>query len=134
MFNSKEACSMSGATYRQLDYWCKCGVIKDTAKGSGTRREFDIEDILALKLVLAIVSSFGQDKAQFIVTSIKEYAERCGYKGYAIIEYEHRGIWFIEKKDLEETIQYGKIISATVVNLAAVEESVMNRVTIIESH
>lgn len=127
MFNSKEACFLSGVTYRQLDYWCRTGIIPDTANGSGTRRQFQFEDVVALRLIAAITASIGQDKFQFIVTTIKKHAETYGYKGYAVIEYENRGIWFAEESDLEDMMKYNKIISSLIVNLTAVESSVRDK-------
>lgn len=42
-YSGPHVCSLAGITYRQLDYWCRVGLLypKRPARGSGSRRAFD---------------------------------------------------------------------------------------------
>lgn len=42
MLTSLEVCRRAGITYRQLDYWCRTGVVEPLidARGSGSQRRF----------------------------------------------------------------------------------------------
>jgi len=54
-FASAEVCRQTGLTYRQLDYWCKKGVITPSvarAFGSGTARCWSKADIKRIKTLL----------------------------------------------------------------------------------
>ena len=44
---------MTGATYRQLDHWCRHGVFGEDYQnpGSGQRRRFNAADILAVAII-----------------------------------------------------------------------------------
>lgn len=46
---------MTGATYRQLDYWCRHGYVTpaEAAAGSGTRRVWTMADVARVRDVLA---------------------------------------------------------------------------------
>lgn len=66
-YSSAEVCGMVGISYRQLDYWLRCGKlhIDNDAEGSGSRRRWTGPDIEALRLCVAklheadsIVASF----------------------------------------------------------------------------
>lgn len=48
MRGAPETCQIAGCTYRQLDYWCRRGVLNNNAAGSGSRRTFTDEEIEAL--------------------------------------------------------------------------------------
>jgi DNA-binding transcriptional MerR regulator len=47
-----EVIHLTGLTFRQIDYWCRVGIIvpKVEADGSGTKREFSIEQVRAIAL------------------------------------------------------------------------------------
>jgi DNA-binding transcriptional MerR regulator len=54
------ACSVTGITYRQLDYWARTGLVKPsirTASGSGTQRLYSFTDILVLKVVKRLLDT-----------------------------------------------------------------------------
>lgn len=46
-YMSREVVRRSGATYRQLDYWCRAGLFGEQlrGRGSGRRRGFTEEDV-----------------------------------------------------------------------------------------
>jgi len=52
-FTSDEACRLAGVSYRQADYWVRLGLIEPMvqATGSGSRRRFCLEDVVALRVV-----------------------------------------------------------------------------------
>ncbi len=62
--SSKELCELTGATYRQIDYWCRQGYIhaahSDTP-GSGNKRRFSKSNIDRVKLVVKISKAFSRE-------------------------------------------------------------------------
>lgn len=50
VLSSVEVCRRAGVSYRQLDYWIRCGVLTPSysAHGSGTQRRFSEADALAV--------------------------------------------------------------------------------------
>lgn len=65
-FSTPEVCRLTGATYRQVDYWCRVGLIRPglcDARGSGTRRRFTEDDVAALKAVRVLMDrQVGHDR------------------------------------------------------------------------
>jgi DNA-binding transcriptional MerR regulator len=39
-YSSVQVSALTGASFRQLDYWCRTGRITDTASGQGSQRKF----------------------------------------------------------------------------------------------
>jgi len=58
--NTYAAARIAGITYRQLDYWCRQGIIEPTvgAVGSGSRREFSRDEV-RLAWAMAQLRSLG---------------------------------------------------------------------------
>lgn len=56
-YSTVQVCRLTGATYRQLDYWCRTGKIPGqpvgSAIGSGNRRRWTPEQINEALLLLA---------------------------------------------------------------------------------
>jgi len=61
LIHSLEACRLTGATYRELDYWTQCGYIAPSATdgnpGSGNRRLWAPEDVRRVRLMVRAVRS-----------------------------------------------------------------------------
>lgn len=60
LLTSYEVCEQTGLTYRQLDYWLRCGVplpIVQEAAGSGSRRLFHPSSVHALSVVARVAAS-----------------------------------------------------------------------------
>ena len=61
LIRSPEACRLTGATYRELDYWTKCGYVSpsatDSNPGSGNRRLWAPEDVRRVRLMVRAVRS-----------------------------------------------------------------------------
>lgn len=53
LFTSSEVVAVSGATYRQVDYWVRRGRLKPVraAQGSGTQRQFDFAGLVQAVLL-----------------------------------------------------------------------------------
>ncbi len=51
---------MTGATYNQLVYWDKTGLVRPSvraASGRGSRRRYSVEDIFELKILMKLLDS-----------------------------------------------------------------------------
>jgi hypothetical protein len=63
---SKELAALTGATYRQIDYWCSQGHIhpvEDDRPGSGAHRRFDPSLVDKVKLIVKISKAFNRDNS-----------------------------------------------------------------------
>ena len=50
LYSSEAVCRIVGVSYRQLDHWCRIGVVCPTteAHGQGTQRRWSLSDILSV--------------------------------------------------------------------------------------
>lgn len=58
-YSTREVADATGASYRQIDYWCRTGlVVPDFAEatGSGTRRRFSGEDLALIRDVMGLMA------------------------------------------------------------------------------
>lgn len=56
-YSSSQVCTMTGATYRQLDYWVRTGILRPeyaVANGSGTQRRFAPDQVRLVRLILRL--------------------------------------------------------------------------------
>jgi hypothetical protein len=61
--DSKELMALTGATYRQIDYWCSQGYIQAVgggSPGSGNRRRFSKSVVAKVKLVVRVSNAFSR--------------------------------------------------------------------------
>lgn len=58
LYSSAQAAELSGLSYRQVDYYARTGLLVPfrDARGSGTRRVYDADDLARLRLVAALKS------------------------------------------------------------------------------
>jgi DNA-binding transcriptional MerR regulator len=59
-FRTSEVSHVVGATYDQLVYWDKTGLVKPSvraASGRGSRRRYSVEDIFELKILMKLLDS-----------------------------------------------------------------------------
>ena len=59
-FRTSEVSHVVGATYNQLVYWDKTGLVSPslkTASGRGSRRLYSVEDIFELKILMKLLDS-----------------------------------------------------------------------------
>lgn len=54
-YSTMRLVELTGATYRQLDWWCRCGYLPDMADGSGSRREFTTAELDLIYTVLGLL-------------------------------------------------------------------------------
>lgn len=74
------ACLAAGVSYRQIDYWCRSGLLGDQhveGPGSGLKRRFDASDIdvlRALRQVMALRSTHPPpDWPQRVALHVREH-------------------------------------------------------------
>lgn len=75
LLRSLEVCARAGCTYRQLDFWTRCGYVKAArpGKGHGTRRGYDDAEIAIIRRMAALVHVGLAPKTA-------AYAARNGYE------------------------------------------------------
>ncbi len=59
-FRGKQACSIVGITYRQLDYWARTDLIRPSiadASGSGSQRLYSYLDLISLKIIKSLLDA-----------------------------------------------------------------------------
>jgi len=51
ILRAPQVCDITGVTYRQLDYWVRCGVVEPAvpASGSGSQRGFTLHQVAVLR-------------------------------------------------------------------------------------
>jgi hypothetical protein len=94
--SSKELEALTGATYRQIDYWCREGIIHaigNDTPGSGSRRRFSKSIIDKVKLVVRISNAFDRKNSpmQYIVEHYEDGQFDMGegvYLTWDVIEIE----------------------------------------------
>lgn len=57
-FSSREAARLADVSYHQADYWCRLGLMAPLtpASGSGSRRRYSTEDVLAMRVVRVLMT------------------------------------------------------------------------------
>ena len=56
-YSTVEVCAMTGATYRQIDYWTRSGIVAPSimaASGHGSRRRWSAADVADVARVLDV--------------------------------------------------------------------------------
>lgn len=59
-YRGPTACSATGITYRQLDYWARTGLVEPSirpAYGSGSQRLYSFHDVVVLKIVKRLLDT-----------------------------------------------------------------------------
>lgn len=59
-YRGPTACSATGITYRQLDYWARTGLVEPSirpAYGSGSQRLYSFRDVVVLKIVKRLLDT-----------------------------------------------------------------------------
>lgn len=53
-YSTREVCDAAGVSYRQLDYWCRLGLVRPSladATGSGSRRRWSTHDAAIVRVL-----------------------------------------------------------------------------------
>lgn len=60
VYRAPQVCALAGVTYRQIDYWCRTGLLRPpvAARGSGSQRLFDVREA-QVAWTLGRLSSLG---------------------------------------------------------------------------
>jgi len=77
-FGGKQVVTIVGISYRQLDHWARTDLIRPSlcdAKGSGSRRRYSYQDVLALKVIKKLLDG-GQK-----LTSVRRVIDRLREEG-----------------------------------------------------
>ena len=56
-YSTTEVCALAGCSFRQLDYWCRIGLVRPSiaaGKGSGNRRAFSAHDAAVVRVISVI--------------------------------------------------------------------------------
>lgn len=76
-YSGKQAAKIVGITYRQLDYWARTDFVKPSvvsAAGSGSRRQYNYEDLLRLKVAKALLDSgIRLEKVREVFRNVKSF-------------------------------------------------------------
>ena len=50
---TRDVCRLAACSYRQLDYWCRIGLVEPAlaARGSGSARLFDADDVADVRAI-----------------------------------------------------------------------------------
>lgn len=110
MLTGPQVCREAGITYRQLDYWCRTGMLRPArgARGSGTRRLFDAVDVACLRLAARLMGLGAS--TQTVGPLLEHWRERplADWRGWLVLD--ARGEWTLD----------GPVVGAAwVVDLAA---------------
>ncbi len=77
--SANELARRAGVTYRQLDYWCRIGLLPDTARGSGSARRFDASDFAVVCRLRALLDAgVSLQSARRVVSYLRD-PEGCRY-------------------------------------------------------
>ena len=90
-FTSADICAFTGASYRQIDYWCRTGRLGQAAKvphGSGRPRSFDLADVIlarAYVLMTEVVPYNGVDASPARSELAAAVAEDPALNGWRLV-------------------------------------------------
>lgn len=80
-YPSPVATKVTGVSYRQLDYWCRTGLVDPIteAHGSGTRREFSFENILRVFILNELLDLFSLTKLRTVLKDFNWQSDDLTY-------------------------------------------------------
>lgn len=73
-YTTSEMLALTGVTYRQLDWWCRTGLLPETARGSGSQRHFTPADVETVRTVAALLSvGFTVDHSFYVAHALARH-------------------------------------------------------------
>ncbi len=88
-YSSSQVCVLTGATYRQLDYWVRTGILRPEfveAHGSGTQRRFAPEQVRLVRLIIRLRElGLGHDALVDAAARVDVAAHSDWRDGYLIV-------------------------------------------------
>ena len=116
---SVELCQLTGASYRQIDYWCRSGYIDcEPGRGSGTQRSFrpaEVVQALVLSRVANLVPSLLV--ASRVARIARDRFESHDVMGRSIVIYGDGDMIVVGHSEVHSALEVEPI--ALVVHLAA---------------
>lgn len=87
MHRTPEACELSGATYRQADYWCRIGLLvpQREARGSGSWRGYTLRQVQTMWALAQLADAIGAERLTSEVTATLCEAET--FTGWLLVEH-----------------------------------------------
>jgi len=111
-FRTSEASRVVGASYGQLVYWDKTGLVKPSvraASGKGSRRLYSIEDIFELKILMKLLDS--SLPLQRIRSSFRFIRGQSKALSSLVVLTDGKTVYFYEDYDvLVDTLKEGQMV------------------------
>jgi DNA-binding transcriptional MerR regulator len=130
-FRASEVAHVVGATYNQLVYWDKTGLVSPSlraASGKGSRRLYSVEDIFELKILMKLLES--SLPLQRIRSSFRFIRGQSKNLASVVVFTDGKTVYFYEDYDvLVDTLKEGQtVLRITVQDLIAeVQAKLTNR-------
>jgi len=121
-FRASEVAHLVGATYSQLVYWDKTGLVSPSlraASGKGSRRLYSVEDIFELKILMKLLDS--SLPLQRIRSSFRFIRGQSKNLASFVVFTDGKTVYFYEDYDvLVDTLKEGQtVLRITVQDLIA---------------
>ena len=111
-FRTSEVSHVVGATYNQLVYWDKTGLVSPSlraASGRGSRRLYSVEDIFELKILMKLLNS--SLPLQRIRSSFRFIRGQSRTLSSFVVLTDGRTVYFYEDYDvLVDTLKQGQAV------------------------
>ncbi len=131
-FRASEVAHVVGATYNQLVYWDKTGLVSPSlraASGRGSRRLYSVEDIFELKILMKLLES--SLPLQRIRSSFRFIRGQSKNLASFVVFTDGKTVYFYEDYDvLVDTLKEGQtVLRITVQDLIAeVQAKLSNKI------
>ncbi|MGA2671065.1 MAG: MerR family transcriptional regulator [Dehalococcoidia bacterium] len=111
-FRTSEVSHVVGATYNQLVYWDKTGLVSPSlraASGRGSRRLYSVEDIFELKILMKLLDS--SLPLQRIRSSFRFIRDQSKALASFVVLTDGKTVYFYEDYDvLVDTLKEGQTV------------------------
>ena len=111
-FRTSEVSHVTGASYNQLVYWDKTGLVKPSlraASGRGSRRRYSVEDIFELKILMKLLDS--SVSVQRIRSSFRFIRAQSRSLSSFVVLTDGKTVYFYEDYDvLVDTLKKGQTV------------------------
>jgi DNA-binding transcriptional MerR regulator len=111
-FRTSEVSHVTGASYDQLVYWDKTGLVKPSLKGAsgrGSRRRYSVDDIFELKILMKLLDS--SVSLQRIRSSFRFIRGQSRALSSFVVLTDGKTVYFYEDCDvLVDTLKEGQTV------------------------
>ena len=85
-YSATEVCELTGATYRQVDYWIRRGHLGDPATpGSGHPRAFSLDGVVLVAALLAVSEAVNGEVAGTVAPVVRDAV--LAHRRAAVVEH-----------------------------------------------